>query len=156
MKRSLQKYKMSYPRQIKSIIPQMSQIFGISGSVLSPELSRTEGCELCQLVMICLCHWWGGFFGHGSWQLTTVAVKQLLTSQSPVRSDLWWVCFQKSMYVHSCSSPWHECVLTDAVACLCVFGGDGRNLAKWTLQMPLIARWIRREIPLGRGQRINS
>lgn len=50
-------------------------------------------------------------------------------------------------------------MLLHVSVCVCVCAcleGDGGILAKWALQMPLIARWIREDIPLGRGQRINS
>lgn len=99
--------------------------------------------------------------GHGVVTAHPVALEHLLTSQSP--SAQWsalsvfpkYVCL--GWWVHSCTSPWHECVSNRCCSMsVCLWRGDGRILAKWTLQMPLIARWIRKEIPLGWGQRINS
>lgn len=74
--------------------------------------------------------------GHGWWQLTPVILEHLLTSQPTVHSV--------EITVHSCTSPWHERILTDVVSCLCEFRVDRRILAKCGLQMPLIARWIRK------------
>lgn len=44
--------------------------------------------------------------------------------------------------MHSCTSPWHKCLQTDAPPCPCAFVREGRILAEWVLQMPLMTRSI--------------
>lgn len=62
--------------------------------------------------------------------------------------------------VHSCTSPWHKCLQTDAPPCPCAFVREGRILAEWMLQMPLMTRSIGGgegrggSIPLGQDSRL--
>ncbi len=100
MNRLIQKYKMSYLRQIKSIIPQMSPIIWNLRQPLKSWAGQNRrlwtlptGDDMPLSMM-----WWI-LLGHGWWQLTPVALEHLLIPQPPACSDLWWVCFQKCMCV---------------------------------------------------------
>lgn len=132
--------------------------FGIAGVVWSLEtLLRTPptGSDM----PLSLERWM--MSGHDWWLHISVVLKHLLTPQPSTHISLWWLCLQKiiCVWVDRCTAaylPDISAVLTDAAAYQCAFARGRKCLAHWTRQKPLIAWWIRKEIPPGLRQRISS